>query len=486
MKKITALVLSAVLLMGLFTGVSATEARDFTVAQNHAKALQALGLFKGTENGFALENALTRSEAITMLVRILGKEEEAEDYGKTHPFSDVAPWADGYVSYAYDAGLTNGISDTLFGAEIPVESNMYLTFILRAMGYMDADNQDFIWQMPYALAAELEMLPPEIELINFRRGDAVTFTAAALFAPCKDTDTALYEKLTKEGVFTEEDWNSAFPEDPFIVYRAQNRAVSETVRAESGEQRPNQYKFYNYMLLDVSEKEDSAEALVVIHLAHYTVTEENTIVGTGSGGRVRCLFLEKDTWTVLGEDEERGYSLSEHFPESALGMNDKNIWQGMNIRLGIEVAKTIASGALTYKVPSYEQSLARYTEDSIYSIEERMETEQCTILAGHLAGVPHGPAGFVCLIYKPGSIMGEGKAISLPLPEISAWGARKLPEDLTLSADGKTITYSFYFDSEMKLEMDGEVKRVVHEAGTYTYETDILTGETKLEILKEK
>ncbi len=485
MKKIVATVLSTIIAISTFWSVTAAESRDFTSAETHAEGLQTLGLFKGTENGFELDRELTRTEAITMLVRVLGKGEEAEGYGKTHPFSDVASWADGYVSYAYDAGLTKGVSDTLFGAEDAVTSNMYLTFILRAMGYEDDENQDFIWQMPYALAAELEMLPPETELIDFRRGDAVTFTAAALFAKCKDADAALHERLTEAGVFTAAQWDSAFPEDPFAVYRVQNRAVGEAVRAKGGETKLNEYYFYNHILLDVIEKEEYAEAVTAIHYAHYTVTEENEIMGTGSGSGMRLLLLDKNTWAVVGEESE-GYRLSNHFPESALGATNNYIWQGMNIRLGMEVAEIIASGALAYKAPTYAQSLAKYTENSLYSIQERIETEQCTVLACYLAGVPHGPAGLIYLIYKPGSAVGAGEVISLPLPQVSVWGATKLPENLTLSEDGKMLSYSFSFDSDLKLVMDDEVKRVVHEAGTYNYTTNLMTGKTELEIVKNQ
>ena len=33
-----------------------------------------------------------------MLIRALGEEPQAKAAGKTHPFTDVPAWADGYVS----------------------------------------------------------------------------------------------------------------------------------------------------------------------------------------------------------------------------------------------------------------------------------------------------------------------------------------------------------------------------------------------------
>ena len=160
MKKTVALLMALVLMCSFCFSVSAVSGIE------EAEALNVLGIFKGTENGYELEKSLTRVEAITLLVRVLGKEEEAEQYGKTHPFSDVAPWADGYVSYAFDNGLTNGISDTLFGAENAVESNMYLTFLLRSLGFQDGEGADFIWQMPYPLAGDLETGKTTLEIIK--------------------------------------------------------------------------------------------------------------------------------------------------------------------------------------------------------------------------------------------------------------------------------------------------------------------------------
>jgi len=485
MKRLTAIFL----ILTLFTStlvVSADGARVFEEEQTYAQKLNALGLFCGTEKGFELERTLTRTEAIVLMIRTLGKEAQAKEYGKTHPFTDVASWADGYISYAYDMGLTNGISDTIFGNDDTVESNMYLTFILRAMGYTDEGDVDFIWQMPYAMAAEIEMLPPTTDIINFVRGDAVTFLAAALFAKCKGADVCLYERLIEEGVFTKEKWDTVFPDDPFVTYRVQNRAVGDAVRSENGEARLNDHYFYNHMLLDITDKGEYVEAVVPVHHAHYTIWENNQIGSSGSGSGIRRYILDKETWQVVDEIEGGAFKWSEFFPESAIGPTNNFVWKGMNIRLGFELAEVFASGALAYTAPTYEQMIEKYMvdEQNLYSISERIETDECTVLSGYLSGVPHGPAGFVCLIYKPGSVKGSGAVVSLPLPETSAWGARKIPEELSFSEDGKTLSYSFCFDSDMVLEIDEEVKRVVHEAGTYNYTVDIVTGETVLEIVK--
>ena len=87
-------------------------------AQEAAQTLHDLGLFKGTGTDvsgnpiFDLNRAPTRAEAVTMLVRLLGKEDEALAGDWNTPFTDVADWAKPYVGYAYANGLTAGVSQT--------------------------------------------------------------------------------------------------------------------------------------------------------------------------------------------------------------------------------------------------------------------------------------------------------------------------------------------------------------------------------------
>lgn len=68
---LTSLVTVLLLTMALTVAASAS---DFDAA---AKDLSAIGVFRGTEAGFELDRAPTRSEAAIMLVRLYGAEEQA-------------------------------------------------------------------------------------------------------------------------------------------------------------------------------------------------------------------------------------------------------------------------------------------------------------------------------------------------------------------------------------------------------------------------
>ena len=159
MRRVLALLLAA----GLLT--TPALAAETPAEETAARGLYDLGLFKGVGTGadggpdFGLDRAPSRGEAVTMLVRALGAGEAAEAMGKTHPFADVPAWADGYVSYAYGEGLTRGVSETAFGSETTATCGMYLTFMLRALGYTEGEGGDFTYDDPWALAETAGLLP---------------------------------------------------------------------------------------------------------------------------------------------------------------------------------------------------------------------------------------------------------------------------------------------------------------------------------------
>lgn len=180
-----------------------TQPRDVSFENSLAADLKALGLFSGvSDTNFDLERAPSRTEVLVMLIRVLGEEKAVKEGTWEHPFTDVAEWANPYVGYAYEKGLTKGVSATKFGTD-NASAATYLTFVLRALGYSDADG-DFAWDNPYPLAKGLGLLPSFVDTENFWRADIVSVSYAALAVDLKGTATMLAEKLIDAGVFTAE------------------------------------------------------------------------------------------------------------------------------------------------------------------------------------------------------------------------------------------------------------------------------------------
>lgn len=202
-------IMSLILMLAMsLTMLISAYAANTTGAETKASALKQLGLFKGvSDTNFDLNRAPTRTEALVMLIRVLGKESEALNGTFTHPFTDVQSWADKYVGYAYENGLTKGVSATQFGAG-NANSDMYLTFVLRALGYDDSIN-DFAWDSPNALAQSVGILTEDVNTENFQRADVALVSWAALEAKLKDGSQTLSGKLMGVGVFTAEKYSEA-------------------------------------------------------------------------------------------------------------------------------------------------------------------------------------------------------------------------------------------------------------------------------------
>ena len=118
MKKIISTILTIAILISVIPvpGKAAETIRQVNAEETMASHLKELKLFKGvSEVDFDLSRKPSRVEALVMLIRVLGKENEALNGQFNHPFTDVPQWADKYVGYAYNNKLTNGISSTQFG-----------------------------------------------------------------------------------------------------------------------------------------------------------------------------------------------------------------------------------------------------------------------------------------------------------------------------------------------------------------------------------
>lgn len=197
MKRFISLALSLVLMLTLLPTAFAVS----NEATEAAQTLYELGLFSGTGNNpdgtpnFDLDRAPTRQEAITMLVRLLGKEEEANAGTWDIPFTDVDNWAKPYVGYAYANGLTTGTGATTFGSNDIVTASQYLTFVLRALGY--ESGTDFQWDKAWEKSDGIGLTDGRYNAgtANFTRGDVAALSYQALSTTSKMAKQSLAETL---------------------------------------------------------------------------------------------------------------------------------------------------------------------------------------------------------------------------------------------------------------------------------------------------
>ncbi|MDO4539806.1 MAG: transglutaminase domain-containing protein [Syntrophomonadaceae bacterium] len=252
-----------VALLGAFIMPAAAPADngdgDLTIPQQRAEALNQLGLFQGTDNGFELGRAPTRIEALIMLIRLLGQEDVALGGSFTHPFTDVPAWADAYAGYAWENGLTKGVSDTLLDASSPSGGEQYMTFVLRALGYSDAEG-DFSWDNPYKLAADVGLLSSPVYYNNFLRADVAVISYDALQACFKGSEQMLAEKLIEQGVFSAGQFTAATGMVVLSPPSVEPPPGAETTEGTAAEASTNNVMWMEYLSYRVNSADELKEA----------------------------------------------------------------------------------------------------------------------------------------------------------------------------------------------------------------------------------
>lgn len=307
MKKIILFFLCSMMVASLFTVCCA---EDKNIENKTAEDLKSLGLFKGvSETDFALNRAPTRAEALVMLIRLLGEEKEAESYDAKHPFTDVPDWAKAYVAYGFDMGYTKGISEEKFGSDVFANEEMYLTFVLRSLGYSDAEG-DFSWDNPYELAKTAGIISGESK-DEFTRGDVVIISKAALSALTeKGKGVTLGEKLISDGVFTRETYNKVIGiEEPVI----EEPVTEETENDPFSFIKPEGELFVEDLNLSIGTKSQKAMRLLTRFIEanadFYEWPYEYLVY--------RDKESEEETHYFLSHDREKGdiHVYLERFPE---------------------------------------------------------------------------------------------------------------------------------------------------------------------------
>lgn len=196
----------AALGLALALCIPAAAAQEAGPQADPAQVLYELGLFKGTGTKadgspeFSPDRPASRAEALVMLIRLLGQERDALACTQAHPFTDVPPWADRYVAYAYHQGLTRGVGGGLFGGAQEASADMYLTFVLRALGYDDsAADSAYTYATAVSYGRELGLVQEDYAQGPFLRGDVAQVSLRALSQPEKGSDTPLIQALVLSG-----------------------------------------------------------------------------------------------------------------------------------------------------------------------------------------------------------------------------------------------------------------------------------------------
>ncbi|VDN46158.1 conserved exported protein of unknown function [Petrocella atlantisensis] len=196
MKRVVSWIMAAIFVASM---VQVNVHAEEIVTNEYADKLSEVGMFNGSDKGFELDREPTRLEGLVMMMRMLGIEEEAQDFKeKVVDFEDVPAWGERYVQYAYKLNITKGVSKEKFGSSSEMDKKSYLTLMLRSLGY-DDDKNDFTWSNAAEKAVEVGIIKnSDINSKKFTRGDVAEVSYNTLKVNLKGQDKLLVEKLVED------------------------------------------------------------------------------------------------------------------------------------------------------------------------------------------------------------------------------------------------------------------------------------------------
>lgn len=208
----------ALIAAGALTAPALAASQDVS-----ARTLGALGLMNGVGTNadgsvnYDLSGGADRQTATTMLVRLLGKEQAASQGSWRLPFADYSAWAKPYVGYAYKNGLVNGLSAESFGGTKAITAQQYITMLLRALGYSDADG-DFTYAGACTFADKIGLSDGSYTNAgtSFTRGDIAVLSLNALKAARNGSTKTLYTYTTGNAASAVTDAEAAAKKDAAV------------------------------------------------------------------------------------------------------------------------------------------------------------------------------------------------------------------------------------------------------------------------------
>ena len=102
-------------------------------------------VFRGDQSGaLNWDDTLTRAEAATMIIRLMGLDEEAQAAAsKPCPFTDVPDWAKGYVNLAWEKGVAKGVGEGRFDPSGVCGAREFITMLYRLTHL--TEGTDYSW-----------------------------------------------------------------------------------------------------------------------------------------------------------------------------------------------------------------------------------------------------------------------------------------------------------------------------------------------------
>ncbi len=192
-----------------------------------AKKLYSRKLFNGVSKDEFEPALMKKASALEALV-IIGRafEWDVDKSISETEFSDVTSWAAPYVRYAVDNGLTSGIGNGLFGADI-LDGKRIFTWIVSELGEDKSD----VWSNPEYYEEKVGIDIPS----SAYRSDLVTAVYQALIRKNSGLNSEVIDGIKEKIVGGDEaviNWTGSKDNKPYNVEARLLEIKSETIKLE--------------------------------------------------------------------------------------------------------------------------------------------------------------------------------------------------------------------------------------------------------------
>lgn len=183
--------------------------------QEIAEALNGVNLIAGDGTGYNLDGQLTRAEAATFIVKLLGQEKDVLERKAMYVMSNFPDikgdeWYAPYIGYCERNSILSGFPDGTVRANDPLSEKAFFTMVLKALGYT---SDDFNWNNVNGFAYQVGLTMDSSyanktsDSTTYLRGSVVGVMYNSLNLPRENDSTTFIGNLIDTKITTEDKAN---------------------------------------------------------------------------------------------------------------------------------------------------------------------------------------------------------------------------------------------------------------------------------------
>lgn len=340
-------------------------------------------------------------------------------------FSDVpaGSWYESGIELCAEKGIMIGMGDGTFAPDKPLTAAECLTLALR------------LYDLCHGGKGVIEKAPEDWDRITVTAADGTAVTG-------RPGQPFHYQGKGAKGLDTEGIWFAVQAGQEDLAQELNGMAATVTIH---GKDYPATLSYSTRSYIDGTSKN--------ILFAAYT--------GDDSSIHHAFAVTTNDYWWADSAAMVQRLGLYDWTSEESNGFRDLYVAAEAEVEIK--------------RYDSYAAAVASLRSGTGHSNEKIYETPDCDIYVYDRGGFMNAPHGIMDAVYKKGSALGEGAALTLPFAHAQNLMVCTPADTMALSDDKKSFTYTYTFEEELLYE-----NVPVRGKGTFTYVFDIPSGKVTL------